>query len=429
MKTNKCFSSADILLPDFNKADPRAWAVVACDQFTSEPEYWEKAEALVGDMPSTLNMILPEVYLEQTDKRVPMINGAMKKYLTDVLCEHKDCMIYIEREQSDGSVRRGVLLAVDLEQYEYTKGASSLIRATEATVIERIPPRVAIRRGASLELPHVMMLIDDDEKSVIEPLASKKLEVAYDFELMLGGGRIKGFYIGEDEQKRIGDSLFMLIAPEKMAKRYGKEGIAPLLFAVGDGNHSLASAKAAYEEVKAKLGKDKAADHPSRYALCEVVNIHDDALKFEPIFRVMFNTDPEDVIKELKKYAESLCGSAEAQTVEYVYGKNGESRGAVTFDAPTQQLTVGTLQTFIDGYIKTHPEVSVDYIHGESSVAALSKKDGAIGFIFDGMAKNQLFKTVIFDGALPRKTFSMGHAEDKRYYLECRRIDLDSVNS
>ena len=426
----KCFSAADILLPDFDKVNAEKWSVVACDQFTSEPHYWEKASEIVGDAPSTLNLILPEVYLSETDKRVPLVNANMRKYMGEVLVSHPDSMIYIERTQSDGSVRHGVLLAVDLEEYEYTKGASSLIRATEATVIERIPPRVAVRRGAGIELPHVMLLVDDPDRTVIEPLAGAcGMQTAYDFELMLGGGYIKGSYIGEKEQERIASALLDLVGDDNMAKRYGKAALAPLLFAVGDGNHSLASAKAAYEEVKAKLG-EAAAEHPSRYALCEVVNIHDDALKFEPIYRVVFGVEPEELLAELRSYAEELDGDAEEQTVEYFFGK-GEARksGSITFKKPCQQLTVGTLQSFIDAYIKRNPTVEVDYIHGEASVEALSEKDGAIGFMFGGMQKDQLFKTVIFDGALPRKTFSMGHAEDKRYYLECRRIDLDKVNA
>ena len=422
----KCFAAADVLLPDKNKVLFEKWAVVACDQFTSEPKYWESAKEIVGDAPSTLKMILPEVYLEKSEERVPLINAEMKKYLADCLVSHPDSMLYIEREQSDGSVRRGLLLAIDLEDYEYTRGADSLIRATEATVIERIPPRVAVRRGAAVELPHVMLLVDDPEATVIEPLSMDKCEIAYDFDLMLGGGHIKGGVLSECEQERVSRALGTLITPENMAKRYAMEGLSPLLFAVGDGNHSLASAKAAYEEVKEKLG-DKAKDHPSRYALCEVVNIHDPALKFEPIYRVMFGVDPEDVLAELEKYADGLSGTASKQTVSYSYGAD-RKQGRLVFEKPVQQLTVGTLQTFIDEYIKTHAGASVDYIHGEASVASLCNKDDTIGFIFSGMAKNELFKTVIFDGALPRKTFSMGHAEDKRYYLECRRIDLDKVN-
>ena len=426
----KCFCAANILMPDFDKVNAEKWSVVACDQFTSEPHYWEKASEIVGDSPSTLNLILPEVYLAQTEKRVPVVNANMREYMDGVLVSHPDSMIYIERTQSDGSVRHGVLLAVDLEEYEYTRGASSLIRATEATVIERIPPRVAVRRGAGIELPHVMLLIDDPDRTVIEPLEKvDTMESAYDFELMLGGGHIKGSYISKDEQERITSALLKLVGDDNMTKRYGKEGLAPLLFAVGDGNHSLASAKAAYEEVKAKLGA-AAAYHPSRYALCEVVNIHDEALKFEPIYRVVFGVEPEQFLAELRRYADKLCGDAEEQTAEYLWGKGDmKKRGSVTFAKPSQQLTVGTLQAFIDDYIKKNPTAEVDYIHGEASVEALSEKDGAIGFMFGGMQKSQLFKTVIFDGALPRKTFSMGHAEDKRYYLECRRIDLDQVHA
>lgn len=420
MDIKKCFKAADILLPEKGKCDLGKWAVVACDQFTSEPEYWRDAETTVGDAPSTLNMILPEVYLEETEKRVTKINETMEEYAKGVLCEYPDTMIYVERTQSDGSVRRGVVLAVDLEAYDYTRGAQALIRATEATVVERIPPRVAIRRGASLELPHVMMLIDDPDKTVIEPLSiDESSDIVYDFELMLGGGHIRGAVIGASAKEKLCNALCGLVTPENMQKKYGSSELAPLLFAVGDGNHSLASAKATYEEIKAKIG-EKAADHPARYALVEVVNIHDDALKFEPIYRIMTDVDVDDVVRELGEYAEKLCGTAPAQTVTCI--GEGEAFAELTIEAPEQQLAVGTLQKFIDGYIKTHPSAKVDYIHGEESVMALSKKEGTIGFLFDGMEKDQLFKTVIFDGALPRKTFSMGHAVDKRYYLECRKI-------
>ena len=230
----RCFKAADILLPDMNKTNAKKWAVVACDQFTSEPEYWENAEREVGDAPSTLRLILPEVYLSETESRVSKINATMKEYLADVLTEHKDSMIYVERTQSDGDVRRGVVLAVDLEAYDYKKGADALIRATEATVVERIPPRVAIRRGAAIELPHVMMLIDDPEFSVIEPLTGKDGEVAYDTDLMLGGGHIKGRFLSCEEKKALSTALDNLISPEKMAARYGDKELAPLLFAVGD---------------------------------------------------------------------------------------------------------------------------------------------------------------------------------------------------
>lgn len=416
----KCYFEADVLLPDFNEYDARKWAVVACDQFTSEPEYWEKAEMCVGDAPSTLKMMLPEVYLSQSEERIPAINAEMEKYTKSILQKHENCMIYVERTQSDESVRRGVVMAVDLECYDYTKGADTLIRATEATVIERIPPRVAIRRGASVELPHVMLLIDDPSKTVIEPLAEAlNTEKIYDFDLMLGGGHITGRLIGDDEKARMSAALDALVTPEAMKNKYGDDSLAALLFAVGDGNHSLASAKALYEEIKAEIGADKAAEHPARYALVEVVNIHDDALKFEPIYRIMTGVEPSDVVSALSEYAAKLSGDGAAQTVNYIFG---DTKGSIVIENPEQQLTVGTLQKFIDEYISEHKGGEVDYIHGEDSVEALAKKENSIGFIFDGMEKSQLFKTVIFDGALPRKTFSMGHAVDKRYYLECRKI-------
>ena len=420
MNTKKCYKSADILLPDFNKVSPEKWAVVACDQYTSEPEYWEKADAIVGDTPSTLRMILPEVYLSEKDKRIPEINKTMNEYLENILSETPDAMVYIQREQSDGSVREGLLLAVDLECYDYKKGATSLIRATEATVLERIPPRVAIRRDATVELPHVMLLIDDPKKTVIEPLASMKSgEVIYDTDLMLGGGHIKGTLVDAEARAEAGKALDALISAESMAGRYGDGSLAPVLFAVGDGNHSLATAKTIYEELKSNIGEAAAASSPARYALVEVVNIHSDALKFEPIYRVLFGVDRAEVLEELKKYAAALKGNAEPQTIKYVFDS---VEGEINVPSPVRQLTVGTLQDFIDGYLAGKSGAEVDYIHGEASVEALSQKPGAIGFMFSGMSKGQLFKTVIFDGALPRKTFSMGHAEDKRYYLECRRI-------
>ena len=418
----KCYSPADILLPDMNKTNAKKWAVIACDQFTSEPEYWEKVERRVGDAPSTLRITLPEVYLDEAQERIPSINATMKDYIRDVLVAHENAEIFVERVQSDGSVRRGILLSVDLECYDYRKGASSLIRATEATVVERIPPRVAIRRNAEVELPHVMLLIDDPERTVIEPLMNDcDGEVAYDTELMLGGGRIKGRFLSEKNIARVSEALDRLVSPEKMGERYGDESLSPLLFAVGDGNHSLATAKALYEETKAKLGEDAAKNHPARYALVEIVNIHDEALKFEPIYRVMFGVEPKDVIEALNAYIAELDGNAEPQTLTYLYG---ETVGCLEVKTPVRQLPVATLQEFIDGYLESHSGASVDYIHGEESVKALAAKENAIGFIFTGMGKSELFKTVIFDGALPRKTFSMGHAEDKRYYFECRKITL-----
>jgi hypothetical protein len=419
-KMKNCFFAADIMLPNFEKISGTGWAVIACDQHTSEPEYWKEAEKIICGNPSTLELILPEVYLEETEKRVPKINAKMEEYKSSVLKEYKNSMILLDRTLADGSSRKGIIGCIDLECYDYKKGAKSLVRATEGTVLERIPPRVAVGRGASIELPHVMVLIDDPEKTVIEPIFERKseLDLAYDFDLMLGGGHVKGVWIDDEGKRAIDNALCRLSSEDEMKKKYG-ESYAPLLFAVGDGNHSLASAKAAYEEVKAAIGTVAAANHPARYALVEIVNLHDSALEFEPIYRVMFGVDSEDVINKLKAYSENLSGSGDTQKVDYI-AKN--KSGSIEFKNPTQQLTVGTLQAFIDEYIKEHKGVSVDYIHGEEATRVLACKENAIGFIFSGMEKEQLFKTVICDGALPRKTFSMGHAADKRYYLECRKI-------
>ncbi len=415
------FESTEILLPDFNKVDGTRWAVVACDQYTSEPQYWETAKKIVGNAPSTLSMILPEVYLAESESRIPAINEAMKKMLTEALVSHPDTMIVLERTQSDGAIRKGLIGAVDLERYDYRKGSDSLIRATEGTVLERIPPRVAVRRGAVLELPHVMLLIDDPQKSVIEPLLSVCQEQSplYDFDLMLKGGHVRAFTLSKELQQQAKECLGALITPEAMASRYQDASLAPLLFAVGDGNHSLATAKASYEEIKATIGEEAAKSHPARYALVEIVNLHDEALQFEPIYRVVFGCESENLLSALKKHLASLSGDAAPQTLHCI---TANTEYDLTAPHPVQQLTVGTLQSFLDDYAKSHPGIEVDYIHGEDSLRSLISNEGTVGFLFEGMRKDELFRTVIYDGALPRKTFSMGHAPDKRYYLECRRI-------
>ncbi|MBE6633424.1 MAG: DUF1015 domain-containing protein [Ruminococcaceae bacterium] len=421
MKALNCLTGAEILLPDFNQINGTLWSTVACDQYTSEPHYWQQVEALVGEAPSTLRLTLPEIYLEESARRIPAIHKAMEEALRSVLQAHPNAMIYLERTQSDGKVRRGLIGAVDLEQYDYQKGSVSLIRATEGTVLERIPPRVAIRRSAPLELPHVMLLIDDPEKTVIEECAAKAhtLSTVYDFDLMLNGGHVTGRLIDEAEQTRIREALAALVTPQAMEARYGSSELAPLLFAVGDGNHSLATAKASFEEIKAQLGAEAAASHPARYALAEIVNLHDPALEFEPIYRALFGADANTLTEELTQWLSTLRGAATPQAITLV---TSEGDRALTVETPEQQLTVGTLQVFLDGYLQRHPEVKIDYIHGEASLRRLVAEQNALGFLFDGMTKDQLFRTVIYDGALPRKTFSMGHADDKRFYLECRRI-------
>ena len=416
------FRPAHILLPDFSQTDGLRWSCVACDQYTSQPDYWEGANDLVGDAPSTLRCIIPEVYLEETAARKPAVLADMDTYLKTVLVEHPDAMILVERTLHSGETRFGLVGMVDLMTYDYRKGADSLIRATEATVAERIPARTTIRRDAPIELPHVMMLIDDRGRTVIEPLVSVKdtLAPAYDHDLMQGSGHLKGYFLNPDLMAQAESALAALITPEAMTERYGKEGLAPLLFAVGDGNHSLAAAKTCFEEIRTEVGDEAAMDHPARYALCEVVNLYDDSLQFEPIYRVAFGVDPEAVLTAFEGYIRALHGDAAPQQV--LWSTNGRV-GVVNIPAPVSALPVGTVQDFLDDYLKDAPAGAyVDYIHGRNPAIALADRPDAIAFLFDGMAKEELFSTVISDGALPRKTFSMGHAEDKRFYTEARRI-------
>ena len=394
----KHFNPADILLP---KKDFETWAVVACDQYTSEPGYWHDVETIVGEKPSALHIILPEIYLcDDNSERIGAINANMQKYLDgDVFDTHENSMIYVERE-SNNTVRRGVIGVIDLEDYDYRKGATSAIRATEATVLERIPPRVQIRKDAPLEMPHILLLIDDPQLSVIEPLAEQKdsFKKAYGFELMKDGGHIDGYFLPENVIAQVQDALEALIA-DKADK---------LLFAVGDGNHSLATAKECYNQSKNPL---------ARYALVEVVNIHDESIEFEPIYRVMFNVDAEDFIEKFSSYTDTH-GIGIRQAFRCI---TSDADGELEVKS-TAKLPVGTLQSYIDLYMKDHPEVKIDYIHGEEVVEELCKQQGTLGFIFDGMGKDELFPAITADGSLPRKTFSMGHARDKRYYIEARKI-------
>lgn len=417
-----CFYPADILLPRFSDdADAmRAWSTIACDQYTSEPEYWSAVEKCVGDAPSALKVTLPELYLSEAEARIPAINAVMENYVRDVLAERAPAMIYLERTQKNGKIRRGLVGAIDLECYDYNKGATTLVRATEGTVLERIPPRVKIREGAPIELPHIMVLIDDPKHTVIEPLIGKSAsyETAYDFELMLGAGYSLGKFLPQDEIARVNTALEALWDDAAKAQNTDK----PLVFAVGDGNHSLATAKACWEKVKPTLSETGRESHPARFALCEIVNIHDEALEFEPIYRVLFGVDANDVMAELFKYVKSLPENGIApQSFGFI---SADGYGEITVDNPTSMLPVGTLQTFIDEYLKSHAGAEVDYIHGIESTKKLASGENAIGFIFKGMEKSELFPTVVNDGALPRKTFSMGEADDKRFYLEARKITL-----
>ncbi|HHW48939.1 MAG TPA: DUF1015 domain-containing protein [Clostridiaceae bacterium] len=439
----------EILLPSKN-INLMKWSVVACDQYTSQPEYWKEVEKIVDESPSTLHLIFPEAYLEDgdADLRIEKINSTMEQYLKDnILASIGACLIYVERETSRKNLRKGLIAAVDLEKYDYYKGAQSLIRTTEETVLERIPPRVKIRQNAPIELPHVMLLIDDPDKTVIEPLAEKtgNLEKLYDFNLMMNGGHIKGYKIS-DEETILGilEALENLGDKDKFTEKYDigpDKGV--MLFAVGDGNHSLASAKAHWEKVKAALPYEKLISHPARYALVEIVNVHDSGLSFEPIHRVVFNVKAEELLNEAINYFDAASGASvssfyiyktkehmESELINYRKRKDvhaipfvsGKNYGIISVANPVSSLEVGTLQPFLDEFVKKNNNVKIDYIHGDETVTSLGSQDGNIGFYLPPMDKHDLFKTVILDGALPRKTFSMGEAEEKRFYLECRKI-------
>ena len=400
------------------------WAVVACDQFTSQPEYWQAVEETVGNAPSTLRLILPEARLNGPDveQDIAAINAAMEGYLGDgVFQTLEETLLYIERTQSDGRVRHGLIGMVDLDQYDFTPGSGALIRATEGTVLSRIPPRVRVRRDAPIELPHVMLLIDDPDRTVIEPLTagSGAMEPLYDFDLQQGGGRLKGWKLTADQIGAVAAALTGLCSQEAMESKYGMRGAAPLLFAVGDGNHSLATAKQCYEDLKQVTPRDQWASLPARYALVEVVNNHDDALTFEPIHRVLFSVDREEFLAAFRAaYPNAYEGRGEGHVIEVVWEGHDSF---ITVPDPKVQLAVGTLQAVIDEYLKTHGG-EVDYIHGDDVTRELGSRPGNLGFLLPAMGKEQLFKTVMADGVLPRKTFSMGHAQDKRYYVEARKI-------
>lgn len=418
------FSPADILLP--HDCGLTKWAVVACDQYTSQPEYWERVDQYVGDAPSTLRLILPESKLESdnVDEEIQKINATMEQYLQEErLRPVEDAMIFVERKLANGKTRLGLLGKLDLEEYSYEKGSGTPIRATEGTVLSRIPPRMKVRENAPIELPHIMVLIDDPDKKIIEPLTKdvnrKQMSKIYSATLMENGGRITGSLLSKYQAKKIQEALAELGDPQRFEEFYHAPGKPVLTYAMGDGNHSLATAKACWEKLKPTLSPQEQETHPARYALVELVNLHDDSLEFEPIHRVVFGVDPQKLLADLlAAYPGAHTGEGEGHQFTYVLPWE---RGTITVPNPTAQLAVGTLQNFLDRYLEENGG-KVDYIHGEDVVEQLASQPGSIGFLLPAMGKDQLFPTVIFDGALPRKTFSMGEAHDKRFYLEARRI-------
>ncbi|WP_454940821.1 DUF1015 domain-containing protein [Evtepia sp.] len=418
------FSPADILLP--YDCGLTKWAVVACDQYTSQPEYWERVDQYVGDAPSTLRLILPESKLESdgVDQEIQKIHATMEQYLQEErLRPVEDAMLFVERKLANGKTRLGLLGKLDLEEYDYSKGSGTPIRATEGTVLSRIPPRMKVREGAPIELPHIMVLIDDPDKKIIEPLTKdvnrKQMSKVYSVTLMENGGRITGSLLSKFQAQKVQEALAQLGDQKRFEEFYHAPGKPVLTYAMGDGNHSLATAKACWEKLKPTLSPEQRETHPARYALVELVNLHDDSLEFEPIHRVVFGVEPKKLLEAfLAAYPGAHYGEGEGHQITYVLA--GE-RGTVTVPNPTAQLAVGTLQNFLDQYLEANGG-KVDYIHGEDVVEQLASQPDSIGFLLPAMGKDQLFPTVIFDGALPRKTFSMGEAHDKRFYLEARKI-------
>jgi hypothetical protein len=416
--------------------DLTKWAVIACDQFTSQPEYWNEVEKIVGDAPSTLNLTFPEVYLEKPggEERIKNIQSTMRKYMEEGILQPHDGLVYVERTVG-GTTRKGIVLCLDLEAYDYTKGSSSLIRATEGTIVDRLPPRMKIREGALLELPHILVLIDDPNCTVIEPLrdARSKLEKLYDFELMLDSGHLSGYAVNEKFENKAVEALRELARPETFAAKYGIGQDQPvLLFAMGDGNHSLATAKAIWEKIKPQVGMD----HPARYALVEIENVHDEGLEFEPIHRVLFGLK-KDLFAELEKtfganltYKPVASADEMVKVVDSAQGEKqaiglvggGKGFGVIEIANPSSNLPVGTIQSFLDAFLKEGGAEKIDYVHGEDVTVKLGSQPNNAGFYLPGMSKSDLFKTVILDGALPRKTFSMGEAREKRFYMEARKI-------
>jgi hypothetical protein len=429
----------EVLLPRPG-IDLRKWAVIAVDQFTSEPEYWAQVESLVGDAPSTLRLTLPEIYLEKPGEaeRIERIQAASHQYLEAGILQPRKGFIYVERT-AGGKTRKGLMLCLDLECYDYTQGSTSLIRATEGTIVERLPPRMKIREGAALELPHILVLIDDPQRTVIEPIgaATARLEKIYDFDLMLDSGHLTGYAVNDAaiEEAAIA-ALRGLASPEIFAAKYDVAIDSPvLLYAMGDGNHSLATAKAIWEKIKPAVGLN----HPARYALVEIENVHDEALEFEPIHRVLFGLKQDFVAalgdffganftyipiasaEEMVRRVDAAHGGA-VHTIGLVGGGADKTFSVAEITHPGSNLPVGTIQAFLDSFLKADGAEKVDYVHGQAVTVRLGSLPGNVGIYLPGMEKGDLFKTVILDGALPRKTFSLGEASEKRFYLEARSL-------
>ena len=409
---------ANLLLPD-DRADCTRWACVACDQYTSQPEYWHKAAKTVGDAPSCLKLVLPECYLKESDTRVPQIHAEMAKYLADGTLQQRvtDGFVLVERTTPSGR-RLGLVCAADLEQYDYT-GKKSLIRPTEETIASRLPARLAVRRNAPLESSHVMLLLDDPGQTVIEALYQKRrqLEEMYSFDLMGEGGHLTGWAVTSEE-----DKAELLENLHALKESLGPE---PMLFAVGDGNHSLATAKAHWEEIKPALTPEERENHPARFAMVEVVNIHDRALQFEPIHRLVKGVPACELLADWAEYAagRGMVLNGLPTPGEHAFRLILEGcEFTLAVGHPEGAIPAATIQTYLDDFLARHPEAEIDYIHGDNDLRALAQQPLTTGFLLPPLHKKDFFQAVYALGVLPRKTFSMGHAHEKRFYMECRKI-------
>lgn len=400
---------ADVLLPN---CDLSKWSVIACDQYTAQYDYWKRVEETVGEAPSALRMILPEAYLHRVDVDgyINQINETMCSYRDSGLFRHyENTMIYVERQVSTGGIRRGLVCKLDLEEYDFEPGSEALIRATEKTVLERIPPRVHIREHATLELPHVMILVDDTKEELIAPLENNKckMEQLYSFELMENGGKIAGWRVDQESMNEVAHKLANLRETTEM------------LFAVGDGNHSLAAAKTIYENEKKQVPENEWASLPSRWALVEVVSLNDPGVVFLPIHRIVLGVDGEKMMRAFAEYYPTAeVGEGDGHVIRWCCQN---LNGVLTVKEPENELAVETLQKFLDDYVSKNGG-TIDYIHDEKVVEEMSIQTRTIGFLLPEFPRETMFPYVQKHGALPRKTFSIGHSEDKRYYLEARKI-------
>ena len=415
---HKLFMPGDILLP--KDADMELWSVIACDQYTSQPEYWDAVDTKVGTAPSTLRLILPEAYLELKDTvaETKKIDHCMEKYLCDGIFKTvENSYIYVERELTIGETRRGLVGLIDLEAYDYRANSVSPIHATEGTVESRLPPRVSIREGACLELPHIIVFIDDPENTVFSSLS--ECEKLYDFDLMDGGGHIIGTRICGEAAERVQTALEKLAEPEYLEKRYALKGKAPVVIAMGDGNHSLATARLCWEKIRNDLTPVERETHPARFGLAELVNIHDPSITFEPIHRVLFETDTENWFEEAQRFFANVHG--EGNAVHKLTLACGEKTEEFTVTGQTIGNLIAVSQRFCTEYIKNHGG-RLDYIHDDDTALEMAGRSGSAGLLLPAMDKNELFPSIMQSGVFPAKSFSIGPARDKRYYLECRKI-------